>query len=59
MDIKNSFNMGLPTYLVVVGIGLVWFLANKMELSTLPKKPIQPNDLFEEVTIHKESINYN
>ena len=40
------------------GIGLVWFLANKMDLSTLPKKPIQPNDLFEEVTIHKESTNY-
>ncbi|MDC0057544.1 hypothetical protein OAJ74_05265, partial [Alphaproteobacteria bacterium] len=40
------------------GIGLVWFLANKMDLSTLPKKPIQPNDLFEEVSIHEESINY-
>ena len=26
------------------GIGLVWFLANKMDLSTLPNKPIQVND---------------
>ncbi len=30
----------------VIGIGLIWFLASKMDLSTLPNKPIQPNDLF-------------
>ena len=30
----------------LLGIGLVWFLANKMDLSTLPKKAIQPNDLY-------------
>jgi hypothetical protein len=29
-----------------------------MDLSTLPKKPIQPNDLYEEVSIHEESNNY-
>ena len=30
----------------LLGIGLVWFLANKMDLSTLPKKAIRPNDLY-------------
>ena len=30
------------------GIGLVWFLASKMDLSTLPNKPIQPNDVYKE-----------
>ena len=30
----------------LVGIGLIWFLANKMDLSTLPKKAIRPNDLY-------------
>lgn len=30
----------------VIGIGLIWFLASKMDLSTLPNKPIQPNDIF-------------
>ena len=29
-----------------LGVGLVWFLANKMDLSTLPKKAIRPNDLY-------------
>ena len=28
------------------GIGLIWFLANKMDLSTLPKKAIRPDDLY-------------
>jgi hypothetical protein len=27
------------------GIGLIWFLASKMDLSTLPNKPIQSGDL--------------
>ena len=27
------------------GIGLIWFLASKMDLSTLPNKAIQPGDL--------------
>jgi hypothetical protein len=27
------------------GIGLIWFLASKMDLSTLPNKPIKPGDL--------------
>ena len=30
----------------LLGIGLIWFLANKMDLSTLPKKAIRPNDLY-------------
>ena len=34
-------------------------LGKKMDLSTLPKKPIQPNDLFEEVSIHEELFNYS
>ena len=36
-----------------IGIGLLWFLANKMDLSTLPKKPIQSNDLYEESRSHQ------
>ena len=28
----------------VVGVFLIWFLANKMDLSTLPKKPILNGD---------------
>ena len=28
------------------GIGLVWFLASKMDLSTLPNRPIQSGDLY-------------
>ena len=32
-----------------LGIGLIWFLGKKMDLSTLPKKPIQPNDIYEEL----------
>ena len=31
-----------------LGIGIVWFLASKMDLSTLPNKPIQNNDLFKQ-----------
>ena len=31
-----------------LGIGLIWFLGKKMDLATLPKKPIQPNDIYEE-----------
>jgi Na+/proline symporter len=30
----------------LLGIGLIWFLANKMDLSTLPKKAIRPDDLY-------------
>ena len=40
------------------GVGLIWLLANKMDLSTLPKKPILPTDLFEEVGTHQESSSY-
>jgi len=47
----------------LVGIGLVWFLANKMDLSTLPKKAIQPNDLYVDTDFSpaltpEEAINY-
>jgi Na+/proline symporter len=28
------------------GIGLIWFLASKMDLSTLPNRPIQSGDLY-------------
>ena len=46
MDFKNTFFMGISINLVVFGIGLIWFLASKMDLSTLPNKPIQANDLY-------------
>jgi hypothetical protein len=42
----------------LLGIGLIWFLAKKMDLSTLPKLPIQPNDLYEDVDVPEGSINY-
>ena len=47
----------------LLGIGLIWFLANKMDLSTLPKKAIQPNDLyvdtdFSPALTREEAINY-
>ena len=42
----------------LLGIGLIWFLAKKMDLSTLPKLPIKTNDLYEEVDVHEGSVNY-
>ena len=43
----------------ILGIGLVWFLANKMDLSTLPKKAIQPNDPYVETDLaSEETDNY-
>ena len=40
------------------GIGLIWFLASKMDLSTLPNKPIQPNDIYKEPDDVQGEINY-
>ena len=40
------------------GIGLVWFLASKMDLSTLPNKPIQANDLYKEPDEIQGNTNY-
>ena len=43
----------------ILGIGLVWFLANKMDLSTLPKKAIQPNDPYVDTDLaSEETDNY-
>ena len=47
----------------LLGIGLVWFLANKMDLSTLPKKAIKPDDLYVDTEFSpsittESSINY-
>ena len=42
----------------LVGIGLIWFLAKKMDLSTLPKLPIQPGDVYDEIDASEESIAY-
>ena len=41
-----------------LGIGLIWFLANKMDLSTLPNKPIQPNDSYKEPDEVQGEVNY-
>ena len=41
-----------------IGIGLIWFLANKMDLSTLPKKPILPNDEYDEIGANEGNSNY-
>ena len=40
------------------GIGLIWFLASKMDLSTLPNKPIQGNDAYKEKDDIQGEINY-
>ena len=40
------------------GIGLVWFLASKMDLSTLPNKPIQANDLYKSPDEISGEVNY-
>ena len=40
------------------GIGLVWFLASQMDLSTLPNKPIQANDLHKKPDEISGEINY-
>jgi SSS family solute:Na+ symporter len=40
------------------GIGLIWFLASKMDLSTLPNKPIQVNDLYKKPDDIQGEVNY-
>ena len=40
------------------GIGLIWFLASKMDLSTLPNKPIQANDLYKRPDEISGEVNY-
>ena len=40
------------------GIGLVWFLASQMDLSTLPNKPIQANDFHKKPDEVSGEINY-
>ena len=40
------------------GIGLVWFLASKMDLSTLPNRPIQANDLHKQPDEVLGEVNY-
>ncbi len=40
------------------GIGLIWFLSSKMDLSTLPNKPIQANDLYKKPNEVQGEVNY-
>ncbi len=40
------------------GIGLIWFLANKMDLSTLPNKPIKIGDLHKKPDEVLGEVNY-
>ena len=40
------------------GIGLIWFLASKMDLSTLPNRPIQANDLHKQPDEVSGELNY-
>ena len=40
------------------GIGLIWFLASKMDLSTLPNRPIQANDLHKQPDEVLGEVNY-
>ncbi len=40
------------------GIGLIWFLASKMDLSTLPNKPIQANDFYKKPDEISGEVNY-
>jgi len=40
------------------GIGIIWFLASKMDLSTLPNKPILANDLYKKPDEIQGEVNY-
>ena len=40
------------------GIGLIWFLASKMDLSTLPNKPIRTDDLHKNADEVLGEVNY-
>ena len=40
------------------GIGLIWFLASKMDLSTLPNRPMQANDLHKQPDEVLGEVNY-
>ena len=40
------------------GIGLIWFLASKMDLSTLPNRPIQAHDLHKQPDEVLGEVNY-
>ena len=40
------------------GIGLIWFLSSKMDLSTLPNKPIQAGDLHKHPDVVSGENNY-
>jgi len=40
------------------GIGLIWFLGSKMDLSTLPNKPIQANDIYKKYEEISGEVNY-
>ena len=42
----------------LLGIGLIWFLASKMDLSTLPNKPIQANDFYKKPDDVQGEVNY-
>jgi hypothetical protein len=42
----------------IFGIGLIWFLASKMDLSTLPNKPIQANDFYNKPDEVQGEVNY-
>jgi len=63
-DSFNSWTMGLPSLWVyqiiwwAMGVLLIWFLANKMDLSTLPKKPILSGDEFLSPDDVEEKGNY-
>ena len=42
----------------IFGIGLIWFLSSKMDLSTFPNKPIQTNDLYKKPDEVQGEVNY-
>jgi hypothetical protein len=42
----------------IFGVGLIWFLASKMDLSTLPNKQIQANDFYNKPDEVQGEVNY-
>jgi hypothetical protein len=60
----DNWIMGIPSlwaYQIIwwaIGVLLIWFMANKLDLSTLPKKPILNGDEYSTPDEVEEKGNY-
>ena len=58
MDFENTIYLGISTNMVVFWNRFNLVLSNKMDLSTLPNKPIQANDLYQPPDEVQGEVNY-